>query len=111
MDKAATKDPETAEEEEPDYGMDEFDKLNPFDEDFRPDAETPPPTPAPTPPPTPPPEEDSFEDAAASPPPEEKRKTWATPEATRFLKTSNESVDLQTATSLLRNIVMIPTTE
>ena len=40
-------------EEIPDYGMDEFDLNNPFDGDFRPDAETPPPTPTPTPPPTP----------------------------------------------------------
>jgi len=30
LDKAATKDPELAEEEELDYGMDEFDRLNPF---------------------------------------------------------------------------------
>ena len=43
------------EEEVPDYGMDEFDLNNPFDEDFRPDAETPPPSPLPTPPPSPPP--------------------------------------------------------
>ena len=105
LDKAATKDPEPAEEEEPDYGMDEFDRLNPFDEDFRPDAETPPPTPAPSPPPTPPPEkeeeEDSFEDAAASPPPEEKRKTWAAAEAPSFLKSSSESTDLVTAKQLI----------
>ena len=39
-------------EEVPDYGMDEFDLNNPFDGDFRPDAETPPPTPSPTPSPT-----------------------------------------------------------
>ena len=35
------------EEQVPDYGMDEFDLNNPFDEDFRPDEETPP---SPTPP-------------------------------------------------------------
>ena len=40
-------------EEIPDYGMDEFDLNNPFDGDFNPDAETPPPTPSPTPPPSP----------------------------------------------------------
>ena len=42
-------------EEVPDYGMDEFDLNNPFDGDFNPDAETPPPSPLPTPPPSPPP--------------------------------------------------------
>ena len=57
MDKAA-KEPEPAEDPAgPDYEMDEFDTLNPFDGEFRPDDETPPPssTPSPTPPsPTPP---------------------------------------------------------
>ena len=46
----ATKEIELAEEpaEERDYRMDEFDRLNPFDEkEFRPDAETPPPPPPP----------------------------------------------------------------
>ena len=41
------------EEEVPDYGMDEFDLNNPFDEDFKPDEETPLPTPTPSPTPTP----------------------------------------------------------
>jgi len=36
---------EPAEERRPNYGMDEFDRLNPFYDDFRPDAETPPPSP------------------------------------------------------------------
>ena len=45
--------PKEEEEQLPDYGMDEFDLNNPFDEDFRPDAETPPPTPSPSPTPTP----------------------------------------------------------
>jgi len=57
LDKAA-KEPEPAEDPAgPDYEMDEFDTLNPFDGEFRPDDETPPPssTPSPTPPsPTPP---------------------------------------------------------
>ena len=106
LDKAATKDPEPEPEpaEELDYGMDEFDRLNPFAADFRPDAETPPPTPAPTPPPTPPPEEEAsfYEDAASSPPPEEeKRKTWAAPAATRFLESSSESTDLGTVKQLI----------
>ena len=47
--------PKEEEEQIPDYGMDEFDLNNPFDEDFRADAETPPPSPLPTPPPSPPP--------------------------------------------------------
>ena len=104
LDKAATKDLEPEPAEELDYGMDEFDRLNPFAEDFRPDAEMPPPTPAPTPPPTPPPpeEEDSFEDAAVSPPlEEEKRKMWAAPKATSFLKSSSESTDLGTVKQLI----------
>ena len=42
------------EEEIPDYGMDEFDLNNPFDGDFRPDAETPLPSPLPSPTPSPP---------------------------------------------------------
>ena len=49
--------PKKEKEEVPDYGMDEFDLNNPFDEDFKPDEETPPPSPSPTPspPPSPPP--------------------------------------------------------
>ena len=49
--------PKEEKEEVPDYGMDEFDLNNPFDEDFKPDEETPPPSPSPTPspPPSPPP--------------------------------------------------------
>ena len=47
LDKAA-KEPEPAEEPAgPDYEMDEFDRLNPFDDEFRPDDETPPPSPTP----------------------------------------------------------------
>ena len=34
-------------EESPDYAMDEFDRTNPFGEEFRPDAPTPEPTPPP----------------------------------------------------------------
>ena len=99
LDKAVTKDPEPEPAEELDYGMDEFDRLNLFAHDFRPHAETPPPTPAPTPPPE---EEDSFEDAAVSPQlEEEKRKTWAAPKATSFLKSSSESTDLGTVKQLI----------
>ena len=32
-------------EEDPDYTMDEFDRINPFGDDFRPDAPTPAPSP------------------------------------------------------------------
>ena len=42
--------PKEEKEEVPDYGMDEFDLINPFDGDFNPDAETPTPTPTSTPP-------------------------------------------------------------
>jgi len=48
-------------EESPDYAMDEFDRTNPFGEEFRPDAPTPEPTPPPSPSPeltSPPPYED-----------------------------------------------------
>ena len=50
QEEAATKEEK---EEVPDYGMEEFDLNNPFDEDFKPDEETPPPSPTPTPSPTP----------------------------------------------------------
>ena len=56
--------PKEEEEEVPDYGMDEFDLNNPFDEDFRPDAETPLPSPTPSPTPSPPPSP-----TTSSPPP------------------------------------------
>lgn len=75
--------------------MDEFDRLHPFDEDFRPDAQTSAPTPPPTPPPSP------TEKNAAAPPPEEKRKTWEQPAAISFLQKSSESVDLQTVNQLI----------
>ena len=44
-------------EESPDYAIDEFDRTNPFGDEFRPDAPTPAPspTPSPSPEPTPPP--------------------------------------------------------
>jgi len=76
-------------EESPDYAMDEFDRTNPFGEEFRPDA----PTPEPTPPPSPSPEptspplyqyDDDDDDLPPPPPPplmEEKstRKEWGMP--------------------------------
>ena len=65
---------EEEEQEVPDYAMDEFDEINPFDDEFRPDA----PTPAPSPPTTPtrpieptslPPPYQEFDDFPLPPPP------------------------------------------
>ena len=101
-------------EEVPDYGMDEFDLNNPFDGDFRPDAETPPPTPSPSPSPPPSPtsspppsptstplpplaEEEELEESGASP--EEKPSKWGSPQ--ELVIKGSESVDLQTLNSML----------
>ena len=74
---SATVEEEEEEEEEqefPDYTMDEFDEINPFGDEFRPDA----PTPAPSPPTTPtrpieptslPPPYQEFDDLPLPPPP------------------------------------------
>ena len=110
-------------EEIPDYGMDEFDLNNPFDGDFRPDAETPPPSPLPTPPPSPPPLPPSPPPSyyTSSPPPsplpplaeeeemeEEQPSTsgvkpqpskWGPPKEPVIR--GSESVDLQTLSSML----------
>ena len=77
------------EEESPDYALDEFDRTNPFGEEFRPDAPTPEPTPPPSPEPPPPepPSAYQFDDDGGDfpqpPPPlmEEKstRKEWGMP--------------------------------
>ena len=65
---------EEEEQEGPDYTRDEFDEINPFDDEFRPDA----PTPAPSPPTTPtrpieptslPPSYQEFDDLPLPPPP------------------------------------------
>ena len=111
------------EEEIPDYGMDEFDLNNPFDEDFKPDEETPLPTPTPSPTPTPtssptptptsspPPSPSStplpplaeeeemelMEESGASP--EEKPSKWGPPK--ELVMKGSESVDLQTLNSML----------
>ena len=112
--------PKEEEEQIPDYGMDEFDLNNPFDEDFRPDAETPPPSPLPTPPPSPPPlppspppsyytsspppsplpplaEEEELEESGASP--EEKPSKWGPPQ--ELVIKGSESVDLQNLNRML----------
>ena len=70
LDKLQVGDSNSKEEEEvPDYGMDEFDLNNPFDEDFRPDEETPPPTPPPSPSPSPTPSPTPTSSPTSSPPP------------------------------------------
>ena len=119
--------PKEEEEQIPDYGMDEFDLNNPFDEDFRPDAETPPPTPSPSPSPSPtsspPPSPTST--PTSSPPPSptstplpplaeeeetelmeesgasrgEKPTKWGPPQ--ELVIEGSESIDLQTLNSLL----------
>ena len=76
-------------EESPDYAMDEFDRTNPFGEEFRPDASTPEPSPPPPPSPLPPSPsppyqyDDDGDDFLQPPPPlmEEKssRKEWGMP--------------------------------
>ena len=101
-------------EEVPDYGMDEFDLNNPFDGDFRPDAETPLPTPTPSPTSSPPlsptstpspplaEEEETelieeMEESGASS--EEKPSKWGSPQ--ELVIERSESTDLQTLNSML----------
>ena len=88
--------------EVPDYGMEEFDLNNPFDEEFKPDEETPPPSPSPTStPPSPtstllPPlaEEEEMEEEQPG-----ERGKWGPPKEPGIK--GSESVDLQTLTSML----------
>ena len=92
------------EEEIPDYGMEEFDLNNPFDEDFKPDEETPPPTPTPTPTPTssPPPSPTSTPLpplAEETESPAKKPSKWGPPKEPVIR--GSESVDLQTLSSML----------
>ena len=107
------------EEQAPDYGMDEFDLINPFDGDFNPDAETPTPSPTPSPSPTstPPPSptstwgEPRTPESTPLPPlaeeeetelagkPEEKPSKWGPPQ--ELVIKGSESVDLQTLNSML----------
>ena len=112
---AAPKEEEEEKEEVPDYGMDEFDLNNPFDEDFNPDAGTPLPTPSPSPTPSPTPtptsspppsptstplpplaEEEEMELTAS---PKEKPSKWGPPQEPGIK--GSESVDLQTLSSML----------
>ena len=97
--------------EVPDYGMEEFDLNNPFDEEFKPDEETPPPSPSPTStppsptstPPSPkstplPPltEEEEIEMEEEQP---GERGKWGPPKEPGIK--GSESVDLQTLSSML----------
>ena len=126
LDKLQVGDSNSKEEEEvPDYGMDEFDLNNPFDEDFRPDEETPPPTPSPSPSPSPTPSPTPTSSPTSSPPPSptstplpplaeeeetelmeesgasrgEKPTKWGPPQ--ELVIEGSESIDLQTLNSLL----------
>ena len=108
--------------EVPDYGMEEFDLNNPFNEEFKPDEETPPPSPSPPPsppspspppPPSPPPsyytssppstplpplaEEEEMEEEEGEQPGE--RGKWGPPKEPGIK--GSESVDLQTLSSML----------
>ena len=92
--------------ESPDCAMDEFDRTNPFGDEFRPDAPTPAPSPPPSPSPEPtsPPPYDDDDDAFPPPPPplmEEtsKRKEWAKPEPVEL--EYHESTRLQTINRLI----------
>ena len=99
-------------EEIPDYGMDEFDLNNPFDGDFNPDAETPPPTPTPSPTPTPtsspppsptstplPPLAEEEETELMEEMEEEQPSKWGPPQ--ELVIKGSESVDLQTLNRML----------
>ena len=56
LEKSTPKQEKAEVDETPDYGMDELDGINPFGDDFRPDAPTPAPSPtSSSPPPSPPP--------------------------------------------------------
>ena len=104
--------PKEEEEQIPDYGMEDFDLNNPFDEDFRPDAETPLPTPTPSPPPSPTPSPSPSPPTSTPLPPlaeeeetelmespAKKPSKWGPPKEP-VIKGS-ESVDLQTLSSRL----------
>ena len=116
--------PKEEKEEVPDYGMEEFDLNNPFDEDFKPDEETPspspppPPSPSSTPPPSPTPsptstppssptssplpplaEEEEMEEMEEEEQPSKSGSKWGPPKEPGIK--GSESVDLQTLSSML----------
>ena len=90
-------------EEVPDYGVDEFDLINPFDGDFNPDAETPTPTPtsspASSPPSSPPPLAEEEETELATPKTTPQKSKWGPPKTPGI--EGSESVDLQTLNSMI----------
>ena len=97
---------EEEEQEVPDYTMDEFDEINPFGDEFRPDAPSPEPSPPPTPPPSPPPPHQEFDgdDLPLPPPPlmEEAstRKEWGMPGPVE-LEYPSEAILLQNINRLI----------
>ena len=113
--------PKEEKEEVPDYGMEDFDLNNPFDGDFNPDAETPPPSPTSTPPPSPPlppspppsyytsspppsplpplAEEEEMEEVQPSGGVKPQHSKWGPPKEPGIK--GSESVDLQTLSSML----------
>ena len=97
---------EEEEQEVPDYTMDEFDEINPFGDEFRPDAPSPEPSPPPTPPPSPPPPYQEFDgdDLPLPPPPlmEEAstRKEWGMPGPVE-LEYPSEAILLQNMNRLI----------
>ena len=102
--KSTTVEEEEEEQEVPDYTVDEFDEINPFGDEFRPDAATPPPSP---PPPSYQEVVDDDDDDFPPPPPqslmEEKkstRKEWGKPEPVKT-EYNYESILLQTVNQLI----------
>ena len=101
--------PKEEEEEVPDYGMEEFDLNNPFDEEFKPDEETPPPSPSPSPTPPSPTSTPPLPTSTPLPPLAEEeemeeeqpgeRGKWGPPKEPGIK--GSESVDLQTLSSML----------
>ena len=99
---------EEEEQEGPDYTRDEFDDINPFGDEFGPDAPTPAPSPTPPPSPPPPSYQEVVDDDDDFPPPppslmEEKkstRKEWGMPEPVNK-EYSHESTLLQTVNQLI----------
>ena len=113
LDKLQIGDSNSKEEEEiPDYGMDEFDLNNPFDGDFRPDAETPLPSPLPSPTTSPPPsptstplpplaeeEETELMEEMEEEQPSKSESKWGPPQ--ELVIKGSESTDLQNLNRLL----------
>ena len=97
---------EEEEQEGPDYTRDEFDDINPFGDEFRPDAPSPEPSPPPTPPPSPPPPYQEFDgdDLPLPPPPlmekASTRKEWGMPGPVE-LEYPSEAILLQNINRLI----------